>query len=157
MKLTIHSKTYEYGDVCLGQDEMLAPILREMIDEHKATFTDLSKIFSSAIRSDGTNVNVSVAAALNAAGSRIGESTLDIIKLFIWLSERKYLRRFLAICLVPDGKEFSPDAVPAIEDEMIHAQRGDALKVFSSFFGAKKSFGKSTSNSSAAEENETRS
>lgn len=150
MKLTIHGKTYTFGEMLVGQDELLAPILTDLLDEKPELVKAVSAALSAGIKTAGGKVDISVAAMIAKLSDSFMDRTIDLVKLVLWAVGQKKLSKIMAIALIPEGQEFDPDRVPELEKEMIHATRKDGLAVFAAFFAKSADSAGSTPNSSAA-------
>jgi hypothetical protein len=152
MTFEIHGKKYLLPEkVCTGQDELLAPILTDAIDENK----DLLKSFGQTVKAPGPKL-AGDKSALGLGAPMLIEATIDLLKVYLWLQSKHYVRKVLAIMLVPEGQEFDPDKVSDLEKEMVHAPREVGLEVLQSFFPKSVGLGMFTPSSSAAGASETR-
>ena len=157
MKFEIHGKSYFLPEkVCTGQDELISPILLDVIEHNDDVLKELSKAISAGIKATKEHVDVSIPAMMAAFGENFILDAIKLLKVILWAQSRGYAKKALAILLIPEGEEFDPDKVGDLEKEMIHAPREVLIEVIGSFFTKSGNSGVSTSSSSAAAASETR-
>lgn len=139
-KYTIGGKTYVFS-LTLEQDELLAPIVQEMLKECPDALQGATE---KLVELGGG------ATAVSDAQKALVSISLDMMRVNAWVYAKKYARRILAILLVPLGKDFEEADVPEREKEMAkHATREVAAEVINSFFMRSGAFAVGSQASSA--------
>ena len=120
MEFTINGITYRVT-LSLAQDELLAPITREMLIECPELLHASQELMLAAKGQD--------------ASSNVIQFGLDMMKINAWIYGKKYARRILAVLLVPEGREFDEADVQERSEIMgKHASREVAQEVINFFF-----------------------
>lgn len=146
-KFEIASKKYELKPLTLEQDELLAPIVREMLETFSEMFEKLASLIPPSSDVSGEESTPSIPppdrGRLDEGLSSI-ELVVDILKINVWLHEKRYVRRLLAVLLTEEGQEFDESQVAEREKIMAKVGREVAPEVIPFFFEQSGIFGTRT-------------
>ena len=142
----MEQKIYEIGDrkfrfaITLEQDELLAPIIDEMLKEKP-------DVLASAADAMVDLMKEPTAANLQMKSVQIA---VDLVAMNAWIYAKRYARKVMAILLIEDGKEFDENE---ISEKMLffgkHASREQAAELVNLFFQRSGAFGVGTPQSLA--------
>lgn len=149
----INEKRFVFS-LTLEQDELLAPIVRRMLEECPDALTTATRSLLEVARE-------TVADPASRKPERTADEirrsqedhmlsmTLDLVKVNAWIYEKRLAREILAIVLVPEGGSFNEADLPERQLFMAHhATRDVASEVINHFFMRSGVFGVASATSS---------
>jgi hypothetical protein len=156
METIISDKKY-IATISLRQDELLAPIIYEMMNEcpdtinhtNKSTLDILGNLregqhhVEALASGDDSKIDLSeIKKNIEATQSSTVAVAMDMIMVNAWIYSKGYASKIMSILLVPEGEKFDESKIPALQELFgAQASREIANEVINYFFQRSGVFG----------------